>query len=423
LRRLAFLAVLAAGALWVAPAHASSWCGTPGTVDRLPEGNPGAPVHEIYAIPSDGTERLSAEVGTQMQTDAETIDAWWRGQDPTRTPRFDTLGFGCGQQLDISLVRLTSTAAELQPLGGRFSRILSGLATAGFASPVTKYVVYYDGPGDGSNICGEGGGSADGEGVAIVFIGACSGLPSSVVAAHELLHSLGALPFPGPPHACPGDNGHPCDSQVDLLYPSANGTPLSGLTLDVGRDDYYAHSGSWFDVQDSRWLRHLDTTPSHLSVLIQGAGTVTSDVPGISCAVSCDSDWDANQPVGLAAAAAPGMRFVRWSGGCTGEFDCTLALASATTVTALFAPQTFPLTISVTGRGGVRTSSSAAPCAARCRLSVVSYRPVSLRAVPAAGWRFTRWAGACRGTRLTCSLPMTSAEAARATFAKRKKAK
>ena len=183
MRRLALLAVVTAGMLWTVPAHASTsahastWCGTPGTVDRLPEGNPGAPVHEIYAIPSDGTDRLAAQIGTQMQTDFETIDGWWRGQDPTRTPRFDTLGFGCGPQLDISFVKLTSTAAELQPIGDRFARIIGGLSAAGFASPVTKYVVYYDGPDDGTNICGEGGGSPDGEGVAIVFVNACAGVP------------------------------------------------------------------------------------------------------------------------------------------------------------------------------------------------------------------------------------------------------
>lgn len=415
------LAALAAGALWAAPAHASSWCGTPGSVDRLPEGNPGAQVHEIYAIPSDGVDRLASEIGTQMQTDSETVDGWWRGQDPTRTPRFDTLGFGCGQQLDISFVKLPSTAADLQPTASRFVRILSGLAAAGFSSSAAKYVVYYDGPGDGTNICGEGGGSAEGEGVAIVFLSACQGVPHSVVAAHELLHSMGALPSPGPPNACPGDSGHPCDSQLDLLYPSANGTLLSGLTLDVGHDDYYAHPGTWFDLQDSRWLRHLDTAPVHLSVVIRGGGTVTSEIPGISCSASCDSDWDANQPVALDTVAAPGMRFVRWSGGCTGGFDCTVALTSTTSVTALFAPATFPLTISITGKGRVQPSSSAAGCAARCQLSVVSYQAVSLRAVAATGWRFSRWAGACRGTRPTCSLPMTRAEAARAVFAKRKK--
>lgn len=420
MKRVVLLAAVAAGMFWAVPAQASSWCGTPGSVDRLPEGNPGAQVHAIYAVAADGTDNLAASVGTQMQTDTETIDSWWRGQDPTRTPRFDTLGFGCGPQLDISVVRLGSTTAELQPLGDRFDRILSGLSAAGFTSAAAKYLVYYDGPGDGSNVCGEGGGSADGEGIAMVFTTDCPGVPTSVIAAHELLHAMGALPSPGPPHACPDDPGHPCDSTLDILYPSADGTPLSGLTLDVGRDDYYAHSGSWLDLQDSRWLRHLDTPPTHLSVVITGAGTVTSDVPGIACAVSCESDWDANQQVALVAEPASGMRFVRWSGGCTGGLDCTLSLASATTVTALFAPQTFPLSISVSGRGAVRVSSSAAPCSPRCRLAVVSYQPVSLRAFAVPGWRFVKWAGACKGTRLGCTLPMTSPEAARAVFARRK---
>jgi hypothetical protein len=420
LKRAALLAALAASAFWAAPAHASSWCGTPGTVDRLPQGNPGAPIHAIYAIPSDGTDRLETEIGTVMQTDAETIDGWWRSQDPTRTPRFDTLGFGCGQQLDISIVHLPNTGAELAPVGPRFDMIINGLVQAGFTSQFTKYLVYYDGPTEDPSVCGEGGGSPNGEGVAVVFLSSCQGLSTSVVAAHELLHALGALP-PGAPHACPGDPGHPCDSPLDILYPTADGTPLSGLTLDVGHDDYYAHSGTWFDVQDSRWLRHLDTPPVHLSVTIVGSGSVASDVPGISCTASCESDWDANQAVDLTPTPADGMRFVRWSGACGGRSDCLLAFDQPETVTALFAPTTFPLTITVTGHGGVRASDLRSPCRARCRFAVFSYLPVSLRALPDKGWRFSRWAGGCRGTRPACSLPMTAAASTRAVFVRRAK--
>ena len=414
-RRTALLVALAAGAFWAAPAHASNWCGTPGTVDRLPQGNPGAPVHEVYAVPSDGTDRLESEIGTEMQTDAETIDLWWRGQDPTRTPRFDTLGFGCGPQLDISIVRLPSTSTELAPVETSFLKIVDGLGKAGFTSDFTKYLVYYDGPTSDADVCGEGGGSPDGEGVAIVFVDSCSGEPSSVTAAHELLHAMGALP-PGAPHACLGDPGHPCDSRLDILYPSADGTPLSGLTLDVGHDDYYGHSGSWFDVRDSSWLRHLDQPEIHLSVTIIGSGNVASDVPGISCTVSCESDWDANQTVDLTPTPANGMRFVRWTGACGGRSDCLLGFDQPENVTALFAPVTFPLTISVAGRGGVFTSDSMGPCRVHCRFAVFSYLTTTLRAVPAAGWKFKRWAGACRGTRPTCSLPMTSAMAAGAVF-------
>ena len=39
-----------------------------------------------------------------------------------------------------------------------------------------------------------------------------------VVAAHELIHNFGALST-GAPHACPEDDGHPCDSTSDILYP------------------------------------------------------------------------------------------------------------------------------------------------------------------------------------------------------------
>src|SRR6267378_3415373 len=53
---------------------------------------------------------------------------------------------------------------------------------------------------------------------------------NAVVAAHELLHMLGALPL-GAPHACPGDDGHPCDDQRDLLWPFLLATSLDSTIL------------------------------------------------------------------------------------------------------------------------------------------------------------------------------------------------
>jgi hypothetical protein len=35
---------------------------------------------------------------------------------------------------------------------------------------------------------------------------------------------------------------------------------LASKTLDVGHDDYYGHSGTWTDTQDSRLLFHLDAS-------------------------------------------------------------------------------------------------------------------------------------------------------------------
>jgi len=69
-----------------------------------------------------------------------------------------------------------------------------------------------------------------------VYLGACTDVPNASVAAHELLHALSALPD-GAPHPCSlEDDGHPCDSQQDILYPFASGALPQGLVLDVGRD-------------------------------------------------------------------------------------------------------------------------------------------------------------------------------------------
>jgi hypothetical protein len=206
------------------------------------------------------------------------------------------------------------------------------------------------------------------------------------------------------------------------MYFASDGSPLSALALDVGHDDYYGASGVGFDVRTSAWLRHLDEPQAHLAVHLTGAGSVTSDVPGIACSASCDSDWDGGEAVVLSATPAHGMRFVRWGGRCAGEAGCSLTLSGTTSVTALFAPARYTLTLGVQGRGSVLNSASPEACVKRCRLPLTSYQPVSLRAIAQPGWRFTRWVGACHGTRPACRLPMSANAAATAQFAKRRAA-
>ena len=137
-----------------------------------------------------------------------------------------------------------------------FGAITNSLAATG--SRFKDYLVYYDGPSVQTDVCGVGGTRAfdEGPGVAVVLLQGCPDVPSDTIATHELLHALGALP-PGDPHPCPGDSGHPCDSPTDVLYPFASGGPLSSLVLDFNHDDYYGHSGSWPDIQDSLWLHHV----------------------------------------------------------------------------------------------------------------------------------------------------------------------
>ena len=77
---------------------AATWCGTASQTDRSPNTLAGNPVHWVYAVPSDGQDRLSS-IASVMQTDAEAIDSWWRTQDMTRLPRNDLTQFPCGLQV------------------------------------------------------------------------------------------------------------------------------------------------------------------------------------------------------------------------------------------------------------------------------------------------------------------------------------
>jgi Divergent InlB B-repeat domain len=405
--------IVAAGAAQAAnAAQSATWCGTTTTQDR-PPALTGRSIRVIYAYPSDGGDR-SAQLAPQLAADVDAIDAWWLAQDPAREPRFDRVAFACGPQADILTLRLSDTAATLQSSAVRGDRIEAQATATTGRSPYEKLLVYYDGPVDDADLCGEGAGTPGGEGVAMVYLGACTDIPSANIAAHELLHSFGALPA-GAPHACPETPGHPCDSETDVLYPFAlPGTTLASLVLDVGRDDYYGHAGGWPDLQDSPWLR-LVSQQIRLTLAIAGRGSVESDVPGVDCTASCGTDWDAGSLVSLEPLAGNGQRFVRWSGACTGTGRCEVKLDAVRSVAALFAPDRFGLVVAVAGKGKV--AGAGAPCAAsRCVRTARSYTPLRLRATPAKGWRLAGWSGACTGRAATCTVPMTKAAAVRARF-------
>jgi hypothetical protein len=418
-RRIGLLALLAAAALvagaGTADALAVPWCGTVSAQDR-PAALTGRSIRVVYAFPSDGPDR-SAELATRISSDIDEIDEWWHGQDPLREPRFDRASFACGPQADVFLLRLSDATATLRPGAGRGERIAAAAKLAIGDSPYEKELVYYDGPVDNPDTCGEGAGRPDGDGIAIVYLGACTDVSSSVVAAHELIHAFGALEVRGPPHACPETRGHPCDSTTDVLYPYASTATLASLVLDYGHDDYYAHGGSWADVQDSLWLR-LVSQQARLALAIAGRGSVESDVPGLDCSATCATDWDVGSVLSLEALPGGGQRFVRWSGSCTGSGRCNVTLRAAQSVTALFAPARFGIVLAVAGQGTVTGAGS--PCrTVRCARSVTSYMPLRLRAVPAQGWRLAGWSGGCAGRAELCRVPMTKATAVRARFVRR----
>ena len=302
------------------------------------------------------------------------------------------------------------------------------LESVGFGDQYKKYLVYYDGPSVEDGVCGTGGGTFDsGPSFAFVWLAGCgSDYPTDAIAAHELLHALGALPA-GAPNACTAaddpfgvdDSGHPCDSPTDVLYPAASpGVPLSQLVLDYNHDDYYAHSGTWIDIQDSLWMHLLNVPELALTVTISGPGGVFSDEPGLICAQTCVTQWDQGSTPTLTATPATGQRFIGWTGGCAGNGDCSLKLDSATSVTAKFGPSRVPFHLTVSGSGKVT-------CQPQCRSTAAAGYALVLRAVPAKGWKLSRWSGACKGSALTCRPSTDVAVSVHAAFAKRpvKKAK
>jgi hypothetical protein len=406
----------------------TQWCGSDSVAeDRKPDAVAGEQVHVVYAIPSDGADRFST-LASAIASDVAALDAWWRAQDAGRTPRFDLHDFpGCAStfgRLDISNLRLSASSSALRPFAGRLSRLADALPAL---DAFKKYLVVYDGPVDAPNTCGtafvaasDGGRS----GVAAVWLGAsgCSsdlgqGGFQAAAMVHELIHDLGALPESGPPHTCPGDVSHPCDSQQDVLYPVSHGEGIDLVVLDVGRDDYYGHSGSWWDVQDSPWLSRLDAPDHPLVVSITGTGAVVSDKPGIRCPPVCSIAWESGSEIELTAEPLEGTIFRGWSGACSGTGTCSVTLDVPTSVAARFARMA-SVAVQVFQRAGGGVVTSSPPgirCPPTCRVEFEEGAAVQLRAKPARGARLVGWQGACSG-RAACRVEAGGPSDVTATF-------
>ena len=376
MRRVAAMTIVLAAALaaLAATARASTapfvqWCGTSLSTTDRPDTVAGRQVHAIYAYPSDGTDRF-ATLGSAISTDLGAVDTWWRGQDFTRTPRFDFADIGCPGSfgaLDISDVKLPHDSAYYYDVATRLDRIDADLVAAGFDNAYKKYLVYYDTPQAlPADLCGQGmldpqnGGARGYAGIWLApdlvsgpTTSGCGDLDdpadlggyTAIVAAHEMLHTFGALDTwdtPGPPNAYPGSPAHACDNPLDIMQPGGHTYWLDNTLLDFNHDDYYGHSGAWWDVQDSPWLRHPNAPPHTFTVQLgAGVASVASDVPGIACAPgqACVSTWDEGSAFELAATPAPGYSRPVWTGACaqTGGSLCDVTLNTDTTTAVSFA--------------------------------------------------------------------------------------
>jgi parallel beta helix pectate lyase-like protein/List-Bact-rpt repeat protein len=162
------------------------------------------------------------------------------------------------------------------------------------------------------------------------------------------------------------------------------------------------------------------TAPVTLTVTRTGNGAVTSAPAGITCGIVCSAPFTAGTSVTLTAAPAAGSVFTGWSGGgCSGSGPCTVALATATTVGAAFAPAPVALTVvrAGLGAGSVTSAPAGITCGTTCSATFTSGSSVVLTATAAGGSVFSGWSGGgCSGTG-TCSVTTMSATTITATFA------
>jgi hypothetical protein len=76
------------------------------------------------------------------------------------------------------------------------------------------------------------------------------------------------------------------------------------------------------------------------------------------------------------------------------------------------------LTASVAGKGKIVSSPAGLSCPSRCVAQFAADATVTLRALPAKGYRLSGWTGACKG-RAGCSVTLNADAKVRATFKRR----
>lgn len=159
-----------------------------------------------------------------------------------------------------------------------------------------------------------------------------------------------------------------------------------------------------------------------LSVSVSGGGSLRSQPAGIDCGSTCTAAFGNGSSVTLTPVPAAGQVFAEWGGACVNAgATCTLSMTESRSASARFAAapvQTAVLRVTLSGSGTVRSNPLGIDCGSTCQANFESGSSVTLTATPAAGQRFTGWAGACSAAGAeVCTLVLNQAREATANFA------
>jgi Divergent InlB B-repeat domain len=130
-----------------------------------------------------------------------------------------------------------------------------------------------------------------------------------------------------------------------------------------------------------------------------GKGSVVSTPGGIDCGSTCTTAYDWGTTITLTPQPATGSKFVAWTGSCSGSGGCTVTVAAAMNVGAVFDLDSFPVNVTKTGtgHGSVTSAPQGIACGDRCASNFLFGSPVTLTATAATGSVFAGWGGACSG--------------------------
>ncbi len=183
-------------------------------------------------------------------------------------------------------------------------------------------------------------------------------------------------------------------------------------------------SGSVGPTLGTAECQNAPTTNVTLTAVIVGDGHLSSQPPGILCPATCSAQYAPGTQVLLTITAGADSTFSTISTNCvptnpqTNPPTCTVTMNGAQTVTATFAIDTFPITVTKagTGTGTVTSAPAGINCGATCTANFDSGTQVTLTAVAATGSTFTGWDAPCSGAG-TCVLVASQAISVTANFA------
>lgn len=160
------------------------------------------------------------------------------------------------------------------------------------------------------------------------------------------------------------------------------------------------------------------TDALYVSTIGSGNGTVTSADGYINCGVNCYYNYLFGSTVVLTATPAQGSVFLGWNGCDTQQGNtCTVTMNKTygRGVTAAFA-LTYTLSVSTVGVGVVSSADGYINCGSVCSHRYPVGTQVSLRAVPANGFRFSSWIGCDSQQGNTCTVSMYNIRSVAAYF-------